>query len=284
MSKYPTCENRSHARELQRKVKARKQEVRNDNWSDLMVNITLSHQAYWELAKALKIEGYVPTPALRKSDNSIAVDNQEKGECLANSIEQQCSDYPPQRLRTHTHTHTHTHIHRVEEEVHHRVSLLPEDDLEPIRLDEIRKQIKALKVRKIPSIDDIREYTHVIETNQSWSTSRYHALPIDVVYDASKRFFDIASSHLFRPYHASHPRRIVSVEDHGISYQIHPTISPLSLHCKLHVIFYAEVPASKAPIGQSRADGISMPVWPLPDEGVEVKAFDMTVLSCSEGF
>ncbi|GBP98589.1 Probable RNA-directed DNA polymerase from transposon BS [Eumeta japonica] len=68
-SKYPTCENRSHARALQREVKARMKEVRNENWSDLMSEISPSHRAYWGLAKALKTEGAVPTPALKKPDS-----------------------------------------------------------------------------------------------------------------------------------------------------------------------------------------------------------------------
>ncbi|GBP53944.1 hypothetical protein EVAR_96622_1 [Eumeta japonica] len=60
--KYPTCENRSRARALQRKVKARMKKVRNDNWSDLMAEISPSYKAYWGLAKALKTEEAVPTP------------------------------------------------------------------------------------------------------------------------------------------------------------------------------------------------------------------------------
>ncbi|GBP95474.1 hypothetical protein EVAR_62825_1 [Eumeta japonica] len=36
------------------------------------------HKAYWGLAKALKTEGVVSTPALRKPDNSIAFDDREK--------------------------------------------------------------------------------------------------------------------------------------------------------------------------------------------------------------
>ncbi|GBP24951.1 hypothetical protein EVAR_12618_1 [Eumeta japonica] len=42
----PTYENRSHARALQRKVKVRLKEIRNENWSDLMMKISPSHQAY----------------------------------------------------------------------------------------------------------------------------------------------------------------------------------------------------------------------------------------------
>ncbi|GBP58043.1 RNA-directed DNA polymerase from mobile element jockey [Eumeta japonica] len=62
VSKYFTCENRSHARALQREAKARMKEVRNENWSDLMLQISPSHRAYWGLAKTLKTEGAVPTP------------------------------------------------------------------------------------------------------------------------------------------------------------------------------------------------------------------------------
>ncbi|GBP82208.1 RNA-directed DNA polymerase from mobile element jockey [Eumeta japonica] len=103
-SKYPTCENRSEARILQRKS-----------------------QSFWGLAKALKTEKAVPTPALRKLDNSIAFDDREKAECLADSIEQQCSENPAVDIE---------HVRRVEEEVRRRVSLPPKDDLDPITHDE----------------------------------------------------------------------------------------------------------------------------------------------------
>ncbi|GBP10822.1 Probable RNA-directed DNA polymerase from transposon BS [Eumeta japonica] len=108
--------------------------------------MTPSHQAYWGLAKALKTEGYVPTPAFRKSDNSIMFNDREKVECLAGSIEQKCSDNRLDDLE---------HIHKVEEEVHHIIFLPPKDDLEPITLDKISKYIKALKFRKAPGIDNI---------------------------------------------------------------------------------------------------------------------------------
>ncbi|GBP40859.1 RNA-directed DNA polymerase from mobile element jockey [Eumeta japonica] len=142
--KYPTCENKSHAHALQRKVKARMREVRNENWSDLMSEISLSYQAYWGLVKALKTEGAVPTPALRKPDKFIAFDDREKARCLADSIGHQCSENPPYDLE---------HVRRVEEEVRHRVSLPPKDDLDPITHDETR------------------QYVLVNETCRSWSTA-----------------------------------------------------------------------------------------------------------------
>ncbi|GBP11547.1 RNA-directed DNA polymerase from mobile element jockey [Eumeta japonica] len=69
-SKYPTCENKSHARAFRR---------------------------YWGLAKAFKTEGYVPTSTLRKPDNSIAFDDHEKDDTLADSIEQKYFDNPPHK-------------------------------------------------------------------------------------------------------------------------------------------------------------------------------------------
>ncbi|GBP59736.1 RNA-directed DNA polymerase from mobile element jockey [Eumeta japonica] len=135
--KYPTRENRSRARALQRRVKARIKEIKNDNWSDLMAEISPSHKAYWRLAKALKTEEAAPTPALKRPDNSIAFDDREKAECLADSIEHQCSENPPYDAE---------HVRTVEEEVRHRVSLPPKDGLDPITLDEVSKLIKVLKL------------------------------------------------------------------------------------------------------------------------------------------
>ncbi|GBP37242.1 RNA-directed DNA polymerase from mobile element jockey [Eumeta japonica] len=142
--KYPTCENRFRARTLQHEVKARMNEVKNDNWSES--EILPSHKAYWGPARALKTEGAVPTPALKRPYEFIAFDDREKAECLADSIEHQCSDNSPYDLE---------HIRRVEEEVRHRVSLPPKDDLDPITYDKVRKHIKGLKIRKAPGRDTI---------------------------------------------------------------------------------------------------------------------------------
>ncbi|GBP87026.1 hypothetical protein EVAR_63988_1 [Eumeta japonica] len=96
--KYPTCENRSHARAFQRKG----------------------------LAKSLKTEGAVPTPALKRPYSSMVFNDREKAELLADSIELQCSENP---------SFDSEHVKRVEQEVRHRVSLPPKDNLDPITLD-----------------------------------------------------------------------------------------------------------------------------------------------------
>ncbi|GBP41727.1 RNA-directed DNA polymerase from mobile element jockey [Eumeta japonica] len=144
--KYPTCKNRSRARAHQRKVKARIKEVRTDNWSELMSEISPSHKAYWGLVKALKTEGAVLTPALKRRNNFIAFDDREIAECLADSIEHQCSDNPPYDFED---------VRRVEEDVCHRVSLPPKDDLDPITHDEVSKHITGLKIRKAPGRNTI---------------------------------------------------------------------------------------------------------------------------------
>ncbi|GBP31520.1 hypothetical protein EVAR_84632_1 [Eumeta japonica] len=77
-SAYPTPEYKSRARALQRKVKERVREFRNNKWSDLLEEISPSHIAYWSVAKALKSDRYVATPALKKPDNTYAVDDREK--------------------------------------------------------------------------------------------------------------------------------------------------------------------------------------------------------------
>ncbi|GBP67340.1 hypothetical protein EVAR_51411_1 [Eumeta japonica] len=73
VGKYPTCENMSRARTLQRKVKARMKEVKNENWSDLMSEISSSHKAYWGLAKALKTEGAAPRPRFKTSRQDYCI-------------------------------------------------------------------------------------------------------------------------------------------------------------------------------------------------------------------
>ncbi|GBP86426.1 hypothetical protein EVAR_61125_1 [Eumeta japonica] len=64
-----TVPTKSGRRELPRdrkvKVKAHMKEVRNENWSKLMAEISPNHKAYRGLVKDLKTEGAVPTSALK---------------------------------------------------------------------------------------------------------------------------------------------------------------------------------------------------------------------------
>ncbi|GBP15483.1 hypothetical protein EVAR_9266_1 [Eumeta japonica] len=47
----------------------------------------ISSTAYWKLVETLKPKGYESTPALKKLDNSVALDVRDKAECLADSID-----------------------------------------------------------------------------------------------------------------------------------------------------------------------------------------------------
>ncbi|GBP95098.1 Probable RNA-directed DNA polymerase from transposon BS [Eumeta japonica] len=146
-SAYPTPEYRSRARALQREVKARVQEFRNESWSDLMEEIRPSHKAFWKITKALKTEGYTPIPPLKRPDGSTALDDAEVAECIADSIETQCSHASP--------PHDTAHISRIEEEVLQKTSLEPRDDLTPVSLSEVQTLVKSLKTRKAPGLDGI---------------------------------------------------------------------------------------------------------------------------------
>ncbi|GBP74795.1 RNA-directed DNA polymerase from mobile element jockey [Eumeta japonica] len=145
---YPTCENRTSAQALQCKVKARIQEYKNDKWSTLMEKITPNHQAYWKLAKALKTDGHLPTSTLRKPDNSFTIDDREKAECVADSVEERCSNNT---------IHDTAHSHRIEEEFRIKISHEPIDDLAPVTIDAVRKHIKSLKIKKAPGLDAWKE-------------------------------------------------------------------------------------------------------------------------------
>ncbi|GBP22448.1 Probable RNA-directed DNA polymerase from transposon BS [Eumeta japonica] len=117
------------------------------SWSDLMEEIKPSHKAFWAVTKALKTEGYTPIPPLKKPDNSVAIDDAEIAECLADSIETQCSHASP--------PHDIAHISRIEEEVLQKTSLEPKDDLAPVSLSEVQTLVKSLNTRKAPGLDGI---------------------------------------------------------------------------------------------------------------------------------
>ncbi|GBP40338.1 Probable RNA-directed DNA polymerase from transposon BS [Eumeta japonica] len=117
-SAYPTPEYRSRARALQREVKARVQEFRNESWSDLMEEIRPSHQAFWKITKALQTEGYTPIPPLK--DRMVQL---------------------PLTTRS------------IEEEVLQKTSLEPKDDLTPVSLSEVQTLVKSISTRKAPGLD-----------------------------------------------------------------------------------------------------------------------------------
>ncbi|GBP33343.1 hypothetical protein EVAR_30933_1 [Eumeta japonica] len=128
-----TLPGKSDRKEMPRDVNARMKEVRNENWSALMSEISPNHKAYWGLLKALKTEGAVPTPALKRpyKNPQFAVE----------------------------------HVHRVEEEVRRRVSLPPKDDLDPITHDEVSKDVQGIKIRKAPGRDTISTWKEAVVTS-----------------------------------------------------------------------------------------------------------------------
>ncbi|GBP20896.1 hypothetical protein EVAR_80715_1 [Eumeta japonica] len=85
-SAYSTAQYKSRARFLQYQVRACIWEVRNENWSNSIEEITSTHKAFWNVTKTLKTEGYIPVPLLKRSNNSIDLDDAEIVKCLADCI------------------------------------------------------------------------------------------------------------------------------------------------------------------------------------------------------
>ncbi|GBP40857.1 Probable RNA-directed DNA polymerase from transposon BS [Eumeta japonica] len=145
--RLPTPKYRSRTRALQREVKAHVREFGNESWSDLMEEIVPTHKAFWKITKAFKTEGYTSIPSLKTTDNSVALDDVEIEECLADYIKSECSHASL--------LHDIAHVNRIEEEILHKASLEPQDDLTPVSLSEVQTLVKSLKTRKAPGLDGI---------------------------------------------------------------------------------------------------------------------------------
>ncbi|GBP19986.1 Probable RNA-directed DNA polymerase from transposon BS [Eumeta japonica] len=107
------------------------------------VNCLQQHTAnYRGCPKAPKFLSYNrPKPNRPK----MAIDDAEIAECLADSIETQCSHaFPPHDI---------AHINRIEEDVLQKTSLEPKDDLAPVSLCEVQTLVKSLNTRKAPGLD-----------------------------------------------------------------------------------------------------------------------------------
>ncbi|GBP62300.1 hypothetical protein EVAR_48473_1 [Eumeta japonica] len=117
-SEYPNAQHRFRARALQCRVRARVEEVRNENWSDLMEEITPLHKAFWKVTKALKTEES-NLNALTLPSNDIA------------------------------------HIQHIENKVQKKVSLKFKDDLLPVLLSEVQTLMKSLKTKKAAGLDGV---------------------------------------------------------------------------------------------------------------------------------
>ncbi|GBP67659.1 Probable RNA-directed DNA polymerase from transposon BS [Eumeta japonica] len=106
-----------------------------------------SRKAFWEITKALKTKGYTPILPLKRPDGTTALDDADVAECIADSIETQCSHVSP--------PHDIAHINSIEEEVLQKASLEPKDDLTPVSLSEVQLLVKSLKTRKAPGLDGV---------------------------------------------------------------------------------------------------------------------------------
>ncbi|CAG5036485.1 unnamed protein product [Parnassius apollo] len=146
-ARYPTPEYRLAAHRLQRKLRYRLKDFRDLERGNLMENISPSHTAYYQMARALRIDAITHTLPLSRPDGSIAFEDEEKAECFADSVAAQCSpsSQPTDPL----------HIKLVEDEVRRRNSPPTTSDPITVSKDEISSTIKGLKPKKAPGADGI---------------------------------------------------------------------------------------------------------------------------------
>lgn len=148
---YPTDANRAFARSLQRKVSDRVKELRDDRWGKFVGSLKPTHHAFWDLQRKLKSKQESPMPPLKRPDRSIAFDDDEKSECLADSLEAQCS---PSTLPSDK-----DHLDKVNALVDRKAAEPPSEDpdnpLPPVSADEVLSIVKNLKPRKAPGSDGI---------------------------------------------------------------------------------------------------------------------------------
>lgn len=147
-SSWPSDQNRRKLRALERLVKTRVRDFRNSQWDNMISKIQPSHLAFWNLTRSMKSETISVMPPLTRPDNTRAFDDDEKAECLAESLESQCSPssnpVDPEHLDT------------VNSEVERIAALGPSaPPLPHIRASEVRTIIKNLHPRKAPGADGI---------------------------------------------------------------------------------------------------------------------------------
>lgn len=142
-----TEENRASLRYYERAVKNRIRELRNQQWESKLSEIEPTHQAYWHLVRSLKSNSTSAMPPLSRPNLPPAFEDEEKAECLAVSLEQQCSPSLDQVDPVHLDTVT-----RVVEE---KSSVPPTDTLEPVTASEVESIIRGFHARKAPGPDGI---------------------------------------------------------------------------------------------------------------------------------
>lgn len=150
-SNFPCDSNKAHMRNLQRAVKKRISEFRSNRWNDMLSDLEPTHLAFWQLQRKLRATEDSSTPPLTRPDKTIAFEDSEKAECLADSLEAQCTPS--------TQPVDNSHLLKVDSEVERRTALPPvedpDDPLPPVTPDEVQDIIKGLRPRKAPGSDGI---------------------------------------------------------------------------------------------------------------------------------
>lgn len=145
---FPSPANRAKLWRLQRQVRARFEDLRDESWDHRLSELTPSHVAFWQLTKSFKNDTVVELPPLIRPDGTLASDDLEKAECLADNLESQCSpsEQPCDPI----------HVAAVDTQVETWAPLPPAGEpIRPTSVEEVQDIIKRLKPKKAPGSDRI---------------------------------------------------------------------------------------------------------------------------------
>ena len=122
--------------------------LRGESWDSRLEGLSPSSQAYWALSRTFRSDTVATMPPLTKPDNTIAADDTEKAECLADSLEAQCS---PSTLPCDP-----DHLTEVDSEVTEWASMPPTGEpVRPTDVEEVKSILKDLNPKKAPGPDKI---------------------------------------------------------------------------------------------------------------------------------
>ncbi|CAH2208798.1 jg5228, partial [Pararge aegeria aegeria] len=153
---HDKCPNRRNRRLLwkaQRELLDNLKLLRDDKWDRFLGELRPSHVEYYKLARSLSQSNRVAaTPPLLRPDQPPAFDDIDKAECLADSLEAQCS---PSTISI-----DRTQVLKVESELETLFSLPPDGDpLPPTTCEEVHTIIKGFHSKKAPGPDSINNKT-----------------------------------------------------------------------------------------------------------------------------
>ncbi|XP_052744245.1 probable RNA-directed DNA polymerase from transposon BS [Bicyclus anynana] len=144
----PTRQNASLLWTLGRRCKRRLRWRYDRQWDDRLRELEPSHVAFYDVARYLKADRLAATPPLKRPGLPNAIEDIDKAECLADSLEAQCTPSTTAFVKS--------HAKKVKSELTSILSRPPDGvEITPTSCEEVSAVIKGLRKKKAPGPDTI---------------------------------------------------------------------------------------------------------------------------------